>query len=123
MREFIKVQIGSLLGSAADFLITILCTELGLSGYLVSNLMGNCAGGAIQFVLSRGWIFKESNTGIPVQLVKYVIFFLGNILLSAAGVYILTRPLHIHYIVSKLICSVLLGLSYNYYMQKHFVFT
>jgi len=123
MWEFIKVQIGSILGSAADFLITIACTELGLSWYLVSNLLGNCAGGCIQFSLSKRWIFRESKTGIPVQVFKYVLFFLGNLLLSGLGVYALTQFLHINYIVSKLICSVSLGLSYNYYMQKYFVFT
>jgi hypothetical protein len=122
MWEFIKVQIGSILGSAADFLITILCTELGFSWYLLSNLLGNCAGGTIQFAFSRKWIFKESKAGVQVQLLKYIIFFLGNLLLSALGVYILTQFLHINYIVSKLICSVSLGLSYSYLMQKYFVF-
>jgi putative flippase GtrA len=122
MWEFIKVQIGSILGSAADFLITILCTELGFSWYLLSNLLGNCAGGVIQFAFSRRWIFKESKAGVQVQLFKYMIFFLGNLLLSALGVYLLTQFLHINYIVSKLICSVSLGLSYNYLMQKYFVF-
>ena len=59
---------------------------------------------------------------MPVQLLKYLFFFLGNILLSAAGIYAFTEFLHINYIISKLLSSVLLGVSYNYYMQKHFVF-
>ncbi len=122
MQEFIKVQIGSILGSAADFMITILCTELGLSWYLISNFIGNCAGGSIQFILSRRWIFKNSKTGIPLQILKYVLFFLGNILLSGAGIYAFTQFLHINYIISKLLSSVLLGISYNFFMQKHFVF-
>ena len=122
MREFIKVQIGSILGSVADFGVTIFCTELKLSWYLVSSIMGNCAGGAVQFAISRKWIFKKSKSGIPVQLIKYLFFFLGNIVLAAAGIYIFTRFLHIHYIVSKLLSSVVLGLTYNYYMQKYFVF-
>lgn len=123
MREFIKVQIGSILGNAADFLVTILCTELGLSWYLVSNILGNCTGATIQFTLSRRWIFKKSKSGIPVQLLKFFLFFLGNIILSAAGIYVFTEFIHLHYIISKLMSSVLLGLSYNYCMQKYFVFT
>jgi len=122
VREFIKVQIGSILGNAADFLVTILCTELGLSWYLISNILGNCTGGIIQFALSRQWIFKKSKSGIPGQLLKFLLFFLGNIFLSAAGIYFFTQYLHIHYIISKLLSSFLLGLSYNYYMQKYFVF-
>jgi putative flippase GtrA len=123
MREFIKVQIGSIVGSAADFGVTVLCTELGLSWYLISSVMGNCAGGFFQFALSKRWIFKTSKSGIPVQLLKYLFFFLGNIALAATGIYLFTRFLHIHYIVSKLLSSVILGLTYNYYMQKYFVFT
>jgi putative flippase GtrA len=47
---------------------------------------------------------------------------LGNIILSAAGIYIFTEFMHIHYIISKLLSSIVLGLSYNYFMQKYFVF-
>lgn len=122
MREFIKVQAGSIAGSAGDFLVTIFCTELGLSWYLISNIFGNCAGGSIQFALSRRWIFKKTRSGIHLQLIKYLLFFLGNILLSATGIYVFTQFLHIHYIISKLLCSVLLGLTYNYFVQKYFVF-
>jgi putative flippase GtrA len=122
MQEFIKVQFGSILGNAADFLVTILCTELGLSWYLISNIMGNCAGGTIQFALSRQWIFKKNSSGITGQFLKFLLFFLGNILLSAAGIYFFTQFLHTHYIISKLLCSIILGLTYNYYIQKYFVF-
>jgi putative flippase GtrA len=48
--------------------------------------------------------------------------YAGDLLLSAAGVYFFTNSLDMHYIVSKLITSVTLGLSYNYLLQKQFVF-
>jgi putative flippase GtrA len=123
MWEFIKVQIGSILGSLADFLVTILLTELGLSWYLFSNIAGNCTGGVIQFTLGRRWIFKNSKTSISVQTIKYIAFFLGNIILSSAGIYLFAHYFQINYIISKLICSVLLGVSYNYFVQKYFVFS
>ena len=48
--------------------------------------------------------------------------WIGNIVLSALGVYLITRYLHQHYLFSKLIVSVLLGISYTYLLSKKFVF-
>jgi putative flippase GtrA len=122
MWEFVKVQIGSILGSIADFGVTILMTELGFSWYLISNIIGNCTGGLIQFTLGRRWVFRKSKSSIPVQSLKYIVFFFGNIILSASGIYLFTHYFQVNYIISKGICSVLLGLTYNYYVQKYFVF-
>ena len=47
----------------------------------------------------------------------------GNIALSALFVYLITHDLHQHYLVSKLIVSVVLGMTYTYIVSKKFVFT
>ncbi len=59
---------------------------------------------------------------MSAQVMKFVLVYAGDILLSAAGVYFLTHFLGLHYILSKLLTSVTLGLSYNYLLQKQFVF-
>jgi putative flippase GtrA len=122
MSTFIKVQAASIIGSAADYLMTILLVEVFQTWYLTANATGNISGFILQFVLLRYWVFKKESGSIQKQLPRYVIVFVGNLLLSAAGVYLITRFLHINYIISKTIVSILLGVSYNYYMQKKFVF-
>jgi len=119
---FIKVQAASIAGSAADYLTTILLVEYFHCWYLLANFLGNLVGGSCLFMLSRKWIFRSSSGSVPLQMVKFVLMFAGNLLLSALGVFVLTQFFRVNYIVSKTIISILLGVSYNYFMQKKFVF-
>jgi putative flippase GtrA len=123
MRVFIRVQIASILGSAADYAATILFTEIFRSPYLISNFLGNILGGTVQFHLCRHWAFKNVEGKMPVQMIRFIIAFAGNLVLSAAGVYLLTHFIGFNYIISKTLTSILLGITYNYYVQKKYVFT
>jgi putative flippase GtrA len=122
MRVFIRVQVASILGSAADYATTILLTEIFGCPYLISNFMGNMLGGTAQFNLCRHWAFKNITGKMPVQVSRFILAFAGNLVLSAAGVYLITRFLGFNYIISKTITSILLGVTYNYYVQKKYVF-
>lgn len=122
MASFIKSQIASILGSMADYFITIALVSFFDCHYLVANLAGNCVGGAAQFFLCRKWAFHADRGKISPQIIKFIFVFAGNLLLSAAGVFILTRYIELNYIISKTITSALLGISYNYILQKKFVF-
>jgi putative flippase GtrA len=123
MITFIKVQAASILGSLADFLTTIILVEVFHCWYILGNFIGNICGGTLQFILCRNWAFQAGEGKIPFQAFKFALVFVGNILLSAAGVFLLTHYLGINYIISKTITSVFLGVSYNYILQKKFVFT
>ncbi len=122
MRVFIRVQVASILGSAADYAATILLTEIFRCPYLISNFFGNIMGGTVQFNLCRHWAFKNVDGKMPVQATRFILAFAGNLALSAAGVYLMTRFLGLNYIISKTITSILLGVTYNYFMQKKYVF-
>jgi putative flippase GtrA len=122
MITFIKAQLVLIIGSIADFLTTILLIEVFHCWYIAGNAAGNITGAAVQFILSRNWSFNASKGMINRQLIKFIIMWVGNITLSAIGVYLLTHYFNIHYLLSKLIISVLLGVSYTYLLSKKFVF-
>jgi putative flippase GtrA len=122
MITFFRVQAASILGSMADYLTTIILVELFHCWYLIANLAGNICGGSLQFILSRNWVFHADKSKTGIQTIKFIVFFSGNIFLSAAGIYFFTHYLRINYIISKTLTSVLLGISYNYIMLKKFVF-
>ncbi len=123
MGSFIKSQIASILGSMADYLTTIALVSFFDCFYLIANFAGNCVGGAAQFFLCRKWAFHAGRGKISPQILKFILVFAGNLLLSATGVFVLTRYIELNYIISKTIVSVLLGISYNYVLQKKFVFS
>jgi putative flippase GtrA len=122
MHRFLKTQVALIAGSVADFAITILLVEEFHCWYVAGNATGNIAGALAQFLLSRNWVFTEHRQRVPVQIVKFIIMWLGNILLAGLGIFLLTHFLNLHYLFSKLLVSVLLGLSYTYLLSKKFVF-
>jgi putative flippase GtrA len=121
--NFIKVQAASIAGSVLDYLTTILFVEYFHCWYLLANFTGNIFGGAFLFILCRKWIFHTSEQNVRLQIAKFILVFAGNLLLSAVGVFLITHFFRINYIISKTMVSVLLGISYNYIMQKRFVFS
>jgi putative flippase GtrA len=119
---FIRIQIASILGSAADYLLTImLASGLGFY-YLLANLAGNILGGAVQFYLSRKWAFPSAGGSVNGQIFRFALVFSGGLVLSAVGVFLLTNYGGLHYVLSKTIVSIFLGVTYNYLLQKKFVF-
>jgi putative flippase GtrA len=122
MITFLKTQAASIIGSIADFLVTIVLVELFHCWYLAGNLAGNVCGATTQFILCRDWVFARTDGRLNLQMIKFIGVWVGNLLLSAAGVYLLTHFAGFNYIVSKLIASAILGVSYNYLLLKKFVF-
>lgn len=123
MHTFIKAQAASIVGSLADFFITILLTEVFHCWYITGNIAGNIVGAIMQFILCRSWAFNAADKQAIPQIVKFAIVWVGSIILSAIGVYIFTARLGFYYLLSKIIISILLGVTYNYFLQKRFVFS
>ncbi len=118
---YLKAQVAAILGSMADYLTVIILVEVFKCWYLLANLCGNLVGGAAQFLLGRKWAFRSLGN-VYIQMFRFILIFSGNLVLSAAGIYVLTSLFHISYLISKTAISILLGLTYNYYTQKRFVF-
>jgi putative flippase GtrA len=122
MQTFIKAQAALIAGSMADFLVTIFFVQVFQCWYVTGNATGNIAGALAQFILSRNWVFNTNRKEMPAQVIRFVLMWAGNVALSALGVYLLTQYIHLHYLLSKIIISATLGLSYTYLLSKKFVF-
>ncbi|MNT57688.1 GtrA-like protein [compost metagenome] len=85
-------------------------------------MIGTISGGAVNFYINRNWVFNASSAEMRKQIIRYMLVWLGNLLLVTLFVYLLTRFFSLNYLFSKIAVSVVMGLSYNYYMQKQFIF-
>ena len=119
---FIKAQVSSILSSLTDFLVTHLFTEVLGFWYLFSSVSGTVLGGLANFLLGRYWTFKVVNGDKFAQAWKYLIIWTGSLLLNTSGVYVLTDWLGCYYMLSKVLVSISVGVFFNYYFQKTFVF-
>ncbi|MBB6501615.1 GtrA family protein [Pedobacter cryoconitis] len=122
MATFVKAQVASLSASIIDFLTTLVCTQVFHVWYVLGSVIGTTAGGITNFMMGRNWVFGVKEKNINHQIFKYIIVWVGNLLLTTAGVYLVTHYLHVNYILSKILVSCTVGIGYNFLMQKKFVF-
>jgi putative flippase GtrA len=76
----------------------------------------------VSFLLLRHWAFQKNQTKWHGQAFRYVLASGTSLLLNTAGVWFLTEAFDIQYVVSKTIVAVIMGLTDNYLMFRHFVF-
>ncbi len=122
MATFVKAQAASLTATIVDFTVTVLLKEVFHCWYLLASILGTITGGVINFAMNRSWVFRAHDKKIHFQAIKYILVWIGNLVLVSGGVFVLTKYGGFSYIVSKITVSVLVGFFYNYALQKKFVF-
>lgn len=122
MVTFVKAQAASLAATIVDFSVFIILTELLNCWYLAASITGTISGGITNFLLGRVWVFDATEGKIPKQAFKYVLVWIGNLLLVSGGVFVVTEYARLTPLASKIIVSLIVGFTYNYMLQKKFVF-
>lgn len=123
MLTYLKAQASSLIASATDFGITIIAVNLFGLWYLAASIAGTIAGGTVNFYVNRKWVFESESTAIKCQILKYILVWAGNLIIVTTGVFMLTHFFNLNYVLAKVLSSILTGISYNYIMQKQFIFS
>lgn len=109
--------------------------------YVVASVIGVVVGGVTNFLVNRNWVFdarneillavdkheiistKEIKSNLSVQASRYLLVWTGNLALNAAGIYLLTHYGGVSPMISKIFVALLVGFTYNYLLQKRFVFS
>ncbi|MEO8761176.1 MAG: GtrA family protein [Bacteroidia bacterium] len=123
MISFLKAQLNSIISTAVDFLVMIVLVEFFSIYYIAAVVAGAIAGAMTNFILGRVWVFQAKNESVKEQILKYSLVWTGSLLLNICGVYFFTDILKVKYIISKIITSITVGVSFNYILQKRFVFS
>jgi putative flippase GtrA len=122
MYTFLKAQLSSFLSSLADYCCMVLAVEFFGWWYVLGSSLGTITGGLVNFSLGRSWVFDPGNKAAAIQLFRYILVWIGYFLLVTSGVYLFTHFFHVNYLISKVSVTLMLGISYNYPLQKVFVF-
>ena len=122
MFVFLKSQASSIISTAVDFVVTFLLKQLLGDWFVLASITGNIAGGIVNFMLGRNWVFSSRENGASEQFVKYTLVWLGNLALNAAGIYFFKEILKLEDWTSKVLTSIIVGIGYNYVFQRFFVF-
>jgi putative flippase GtrA len=122
MVTFAKAQVASFTASVVDYWCTIIAVELVGIWYVWASAVGTVVGGFTNFYLGRNWVFKRREKDRQKQMMKYLIVWTGYFILTTFGVFLLTHFSNLNYIISKALVSLVMAVSYNYPLQKRYVF-
>ena len=120
--EFLRAQTAALISTCIDYLTVIGFTELAGLWYIYSNIIGASLGAISNFFLGRNWAFNAQKGMMGHQAGRYALVAFGSLVLNTVGMYGFTEALQFNYIISKIIVGILIGVCFNYVLQKHFVF-
>lgn len=122
--HFFKAQLSAFTGGVVDYLIMITCTELLGIHYTISIAIGGVIGAVVNFSINKYWSFETDRRreAIPAQLLRFAVMLLGSIALKAAGTFALTEYGNVDYKISRLLIDLVVSLSFNYTLQRFWVF-
>jgi putative flippase GtrA len=119
---FFRAQLSSIAASVVDFGVLIFCVEVLHVWYVAATALGAFCGAVTNFLLGRYWSFEAAEKPLRSQVWRYALVALGSLLLNSAGVYLITEKLHLVYWLSKVITALLVGICFNFTLQRSFVF-
>lgn len=122
MLTFLKAQASSMISTGVDFLVTYVLKSILGTWFFSASIIGTICGGVVNFLLGRNWVFSSRENKASQQLFKYVVVWLGSFLLNASGIYLFTEIIKFEEWISKIMVSLIVGIGYNYVLQKFFVF-
>jgi putative flippase GtrA len=118
---FIRYNIVAITATLVDFLIFIVLNNIFNIWYVLSTFLSAIAGGIAAFILNRKWTFFSKNN-IHIQILKYITVWGGSILLNTYGLYLLVENSTLGETSSKILVSIIVGLTYNFLLSKYYIF-
>lgn len=122
MISFWRSQATSLISSIADFGVYGFLFYLLTVNYVAASALGNVAGAILSFYLGRNWSFKSQGGNVSKQAIKYAFTSLSSASINSACIYLLTENTALHPTYSKIIIALLVGITFNFFMFRYFVF-
>ena len=115
-------QLSSLAATGVDYCVMILCVSVFGLGPVLGTVIGAFCGALTSFTLGRRWVFQAHEGDIRGQALRYAAVSALSLCANAGGEWLLVHRLHLHYIVARVITSMVVGIGWNFPMHRHFVF-
>jgi putative flippase GtrA len=122
LATFSRSLLTSLLTTALDFGALIGLTELAGVNYVLATWIGTIVGALSNFAINKLWAFYARGMPVMPAIARFVLVQAVASGLHTVGVWLLTRFAGLAYPVSKLVVAATVYLSWNYPLNRWFVF-
>lgn len=120
--SFFRYQIAAIIATGIDFGVYFLLKDGFHVWYVVATAVGAFSGAVVNFIICRNWAFAAKETKITLQASKYIIVSAGSLLLNTLLVFVFTNYFLLHENYSRVITAIFVAVTYNFLLQKYFVF-
>src|SRR5882762_1094703 len=103
MHTFFKANIAAITASFFDYAVTTGAIYFFNAEVVTAAITGVISGGVTNFLIGRYWAFDAAQTSTRLQAFKYLIVWMGNLIISAGGMYFFTKNLLLHYAGARLV--------------------
>lgn len=122
LASFSRAQVASAIATLVDYFVLFGLTEIFGVWYVLSVALGAAIAAIVNFLLNRYWSFQAIHQSWKQQAIRYGLISAGSLVLNTVGVYAMTETAGVHYALSVVIISVLVGWFFNYPLHRYFVF-
>lgn len=126
--SFLKFQAAAIIATGFDFSVYY-TLEHGFNleqifdkPYVFAAIVSAISGAIVNFIILKYWAAKPSQKKLIHQAGKYILVSAGSLLLNVSLIYLITEFFHISSDISKVIAAIIVAVSYNFILQKYFVF-
>ena len=120
--SFLKYQTAALIATMVDFGVFFLLKDVFNVWYVYATALGALTGAITNFILCRNWAFSAREKKLVNQIGRYIMVSLGSLFLNTGLVYIITELFFLHENYSRVVTAILVAITYNFTLQKYFVF-
>jgi putative flippase GtrA len=121
-KAFIRAQIVSLCATSIDFTVSLFLNHFLAIYYVTATSLGSVFGAITSFTLGRNWAFLNRHGHIRKQVFKFITINIFSIFANTTGVFFFKETFDISFFASRLIVAVLIGVCFNFSMNRYFVF-
>jgi putative flippase GtrA len=121
VKRFLQSQVSSFIATVCDWTVSFLLHYLIKLSEVVSSSIGTFAGGCVNFIINRQWVFKDRKGKVGREMILYFIVWLINFCIVQLIVYLFKHHTAVRFEYAKLIAS-LIAAIFNYLMQHTVVF-
>lgn len=121
-RSFTRAQLSAAIATILDYGILATWVEVFHLHYPYGVALGSAVGAITNFWINRHWSFESREDVWHSQAIRYAFVSAGSLVLNTAGVFLLTEYGGIHYFVSQMMISIIIGFFYNFPLHRFYVY-
>lgn len=119
---FAKAQGSAFVATLSDYVMRVLLDKVVGIPYIYATFFGALTGGIVNCCINYRFVFSDNDTKKLDVAWRYLVIWSGSIFFNTAGTGFFKEVFGIKVYYSMLLTSALVGIFWNYMMQRLFVF-